>query len=239
MLQIGNLSVHYRGLYALQNLSFSVEPGQLVGVIGPNGAGKSTLIKAMLGLIPCSDGTVHFNGFPIAQQLLKVAYVPQRTQVDWDYPTTVWNVVMTARTRQTGLFRKPDSHSLQLVCHALERVGIWNLRDRQIGKLSGGQQQRVFMARALAQAADLLLFDEPFTGVDRQTEEIFYLIFKELRDQGKSLLVIHHNLEAGMQHYDKLVLLNKTLIAIGNPTSVLSDRNVVAAYGHRLVLLSA
>lgn len=239
MLQVRNLSVNYRGIYALQDLSFCVDKGQLVGVIGPNGAGKSTLIKSMLGLTLPSSGTVKFNGISVKQQLLKVAYVPQRTQVDWDYPTTVWNVVMTARTRQTGLFRNPDTHSRELVCEALERVGIWNLRDRQIGKLSGGQQQRVFLARALAQGASLLLFDEPFTGVDSKTEEIFHIIFKELRNQGKTLLVINHNLESGVKHYDKLILLNRILIAMGTPSSVLTEQNIVAAYGHRLGLLTA
>lgn len=239
MLEVQNLSVSYRGFFALRELNFTIEPGQLVGVIGPNGAGKSTLIKAMLGLIPSKTGTICFNGVPVKQQLLKVAYVPQRTQVDWDYPTTVWNVVMTARTRQTGLFRQPDSRSQHLVCDALERVDIWNLRARQIGKLSGGQQQRVFLARALAQEAELFLFDEPFTGVDRKTEEIFNIVFKELRDQGKTLLVINHNLESGIKHYDQLILLNKTLIAIGDPLTVLSEPNVIAAYGHRLTLMGS
>ena len=239
MLEVQNLSVSYRGFFALRELNLTVEPGQLVGVIGPNGAGKSTLIKAMLGLIPSKTGTIRFNGMPVKQQLLQVAYVPQRTQVDWDYPTTVWNVVMTARTPRTGLFRQPDSRSRQLVCDALERVDIWNLRARQIGKLSGGQQQRVFLARALAQEAELFLFDEPFTGVDRKTEEIFNVVFKELRDQGKTLLVINHNLESGVKLYDQLILLNKTLIAVGDPWIVLSEPNVIAAYGHRLTLMGS
>ncbi len=239
MLEVRNLSVSYRGLFALRDLNFTVEPGQLVGVIGPNGAGKSTLIKTMLGLISSKSGATRFNGVPVKQQLLKVAYVPQRTQVDWDYPTTVWNVVMTARTPQTGLFRQPNSRSRQLVCEAMERVDIWDLRSRQIGKLSGGQQQRVFLARALAQEAELFLFDEPFTGVDRKTEEIFHVVFKELRDQGKTLLVINHNLESGVKHYDQLILLNKALIAMGDPLTVLSEPNVTAAYGHQLTFVGS
>jgi manganese/iron transport system ATP-binding protein len=237
MLEVRNLSVNYRGFFALRDLNFTLEQGQLVGVIGPNGAGKSTLIKAMLGLIPSKTGVCLLNRVPIKQQLLKVAYVPQRTQVDWDYPTTVWNVVMTARTPKTGLFRQPDSHSRQLTCDAMERVDIWNLRARQIGKLSGGQQQRVFLARALAQEAELFLFDEPFTGVDRKTEEIFNVVFKELRDQGKTLLVINHNLESGIKLYNQLILLNKTLIAKGDPLTVLSESNITAAYGNRLTLM--
>ncbi len=239
MLEVQNLSVSYRGFFALRDLNITVKSGQLVGVVGPNGAGKSTLIKAMLGLIPFNTGIIHFNGVPVKQQLLNVAYVPQRTKVDWDYPTTVWNVVMTARTPKTGLFRQPDSYSRQVVCDALERVDIWNLRARQIGKLSGGQQQRIFLARALAQEAELFLFDEPFTGVDRKTEEIFNVVFKELRNQGKTLLVINHNLESGIKHYDQLILLNKSLIAMGDPLTVLSEPNVISAYGHQLTLIGS
>lgn len=239
MLQVQNLTVAYRGVLALQDLNFSLDLGQLVGVIGPNGAGKSTLVKAMLGLIPITAGEITLKSRPVAHQLLKVAYIPQRTQVDWDYPTTAWNVVMMARTLETGLFRKPDSNSLQHVCQALERVGIWDLRHRQIGQLSGGQQQRVFLARALAQEAELLCFDEPFTGVDRRTEVIIHSILEELRDQGKTVLVINHNLESGTKHYDKLILLNKTLVSIGSPRSVLTESNIVKAYGHPLGLVMA
>ena len=172
MLKVQDLSVRYRGHYALEKIDFDMGPAQMVGIVGPNGAGKSTLVKGILGLIPVSSGSVRFYGHPLRQVLAKISYVPQRVSIDWDYPTTVWNVVMMGRTVKTGLFRQASRQSRELVELALKRVGVWDLRDRQIGELSGGQQQRVFLARSLAKEAELLIFDEPFTGVDRRTEEI-------------------------------------------------------------------
>jgi manganese/iron transport system ATP-binding protein len=166
MLEVQQLAVNYRGMRGLEPLSFQVNPGQLVGIIGPNGAGKSTLLKALLGLVPASSGVVRYCTCPLHQQLERVAYIPQRSHIDWDYPITVWNVVMMAWTRQLGWFRSPSQAAKAMVKAALERVEMFNLRDRRIGELSGGQQQRVFLARALAQQADLFLFDEPFTGFD-------------------------------------------------------------------------
>ena len=158
MLQVKNLSVYYRGNYALREINFNLEPGQLVGIFGPNGAGKSTMIKAMLDLIPATSGVVTFRCNPLKQKLDKVAYVAQRAQIDWDYPVKVKNVVMMARTIPTGLFRYPSRQSRELVKMALKRVEIWDLRNRQIGELSGGQQQRVFLARTLAQQAEIFFF---------------------------------------------------------------------------------
>ncbi len=232
MLEIKDLSVRYRGNWALEGISFVIKSGQLIGIIGPNGAGKSTLIKAMLGLIPVSSGSVKFFGEPLRQQLARIAYVPQRSQIDWDYPTTVWKVVMMARTVKTGLFRRPSRQSRELVKAALERVGIWDLRDRPIGQLSGGQQQRVFLARALAQQADILLFDEPFTGVDRKTEEVIFEIFRELKAEQKTLLVISHDLGDTLKNYDQLLLLNKHLVALGSREEVITPVNIQKAYGH-------
>jgi manganese/iron transport system ATP-binding protein len=152
-------------------VSFEVSPGQLVGIIGPNGAGKSTLLKALLGLVPVASGAVRYRTYPLRQQLDRVAYLPQRSLIDWDYPITVWNVVMMARTRQLGWFRSPGRTARATVEAALERVEMLDLRHRRIGELSGGQQQQVFLARALAQQADLFLFDGPFTGVDKKQKE--------------------------------------------------------------------
>ncbi|NJL56551.1 metal ABC transporter ATP-binding protein [bacterium] len=213
--------------------------GELVGIFGPNGAGKSTMIKAMLGLIQSVNGTTLFLGKPLTQQLAQVAYVPQRSQIDWDYPVTVWNVAMMARTIQTGLFRQPSRQSRELVKAALERVGMYELRDRSIGELSGGQQQRVFLARALAKQADLLIFDEPFVGVDRKTEDIMFEIFAELKSQAKTLLVISHDLSETLSHYDRIVLLNKRLIAIGSRHEVMTDDNLKAAYGSPMHFVAA
>ena len=156
-------------------VSFQIEPGQLVGVMGPNGAGKSTMIKPMLGLVPAA-GKVDYCTCPLCHQLEQVAYVPQRSQIDWDYPITVWNVVMTARTRQLGWFQRPGRRTRAVVETALAQVDLLDLRHRRIGELSGGQQQRVFLARALAQQAEIFLFDEPFTGVDQVTDRTWKVI---------------------------------------------------------------
>jgi ABC-type Mn2+/Zn2+ transport system ATPase subunit len=230
MLQIQNLSVSYRGVDALQNVNCTFGAGEVVGILGPNGAGKSTMVKAMLGLIRSVQGATVFQGKPLTQKLSQVAYVPQRSQIDWDYPITVWKVTMMARTSHTGLFRQPSHQSRELVKAALERVGMYDLRDRSIGSLSGGQQQRVFLARALAKQADLLIFDEPFAGVDRKTEDIMFEIFAELKSQAKTLLVISHDLSETLEHYDRLILLNKRLVAMGLRQEVMTAENLQVAY---------
>ena len=238
MLEVEHLDVSYRGTVAVEDVSFSVLPGQMIGVIGPNGAGKSTLVKAILGLIPCSHGNMTFYNCPIHKKLSSIAYVPQRTQVDWDYPITVENVVMMARTASTGWFRKPNRKSKEIVKSALQRVGIWEYRSRQIGELSGGQQQRVFLARALAQEADLFFFDEPFVGIDRTTEDIMFDIFHELRRDGKILILITHDLGETLAQCDKLLLLNKHVIADGSIKEVVTTENLQRAYGNNILFLN-
>lgn len=231
MLEVQQLAVNYRGVKGLDHVSFRVEPGQLVGLVGPNGAGKSTLLKAMLGLIPTTNGTVKYCTCPLCQHLERVAYVPQRSQIDWDYPITVWNVVMMARTRQLGWFRRPGASAKAIVNAALERVGMLDLKHRRIGELSGGQQQRVFLARALAQQADLFLFDEPFTGVDKKTEAVLIEICNELRSAGKILLVSTHEWGQSLERLDRILLLNQRLIADGSPQQVMTPQNIQQAYG--------
>jgi len=230
MLEVCNLSVSYRQNWAVENVSFKLQPGQVTGLLGGNGAGKSSLIKAILGLIPVAEGVVQWTGKPVTKQLNKVAYVPQRSQIDWDYPVTVARVVMMGRVATTGWFKQYSSHSHELVRAALQRVGMWQYRQRQINELSGGQQQRVFLARAIAQEADLLLFDEPFNNVDRQTEMIIFDIFAELKAQQKTLLVISHDLSETLENYDQLLLLNKKLIASGRCEEVLTNDNINKAY---------
>ncbi|MGF1589670.1 MAG: metal ABC transporter ATP-binding protein [Pleurocapsa sp.] len=230
MLEVCNLSVNYRHTWAVKNVSFTLQPGQVTGLLGSNGAGKSTLIEAILGLVPLADGVVKWMGKPVTKQLNKVAYVPQRSQIDWDYPVTVERAVMMGRVAITGWFRQHNRRSKTLVRNALERVGMWQYRQRQIGELSGGQQQRVFIARAIAQEADLLLFDEPFNNVDRQTETIIFEIFAELKAQQKTLLVISHDLSETLNNYDQLLLLNKKLIACGSQAEVLTNENINQAY---------
>ncbi|PSF38300.1 manganese ABC transporter ATP-binding protein [Aphanothece hegewaldii CCALA 016] len=234
MLEVNDLTVSYRNSWAVQDVSFCLQPGQMTGLLGPNGAGKSTVVKAVLGLIPKASGIVRYASRPLKRQLKKVSYVPQRSQIDWDYPVTVENVVMMGRIPATGWFRKPDRNSYNIVRDALERVGMWNYRQRQIGELSGGQQQRVFIARALAQQANLLFFDEPLAGVDSQTETIIFDVFQELKSEQKTLLVITHDLGESLEHYDQLLLLNKSLIAVGAKKDVMTQENLKKAYGHHL-----
>lgn len=234
MLEVRELAVNYRGIRALGDVSFCLEPGQVVGVLGSNGAGKSTLIKAMLGLVTPISGVVKFRGRPLKQQLRCCAYVPQRSQIDWDYPATVWTVVMMARTPHTGWFCSPSRKSQEIAAEALHRVGIWDLRYRQIGELSGGQQQRVFLARALAQQGELFFFDEPLTGIDKKTEAILFEIFTELKSEGKTLLVCSHEWGKALSYYDQLLLLNRELIAQGSPQEVMTLGNIQRAYGEGL-----
>ena len=232
---IQHLSVQYRIVQALRDINLVIHPGRLVGIIGPNGAGKSTLIKAMLGLTPITNGTVLYRSQSLAEQLEYVAYVPQRTQVDWSYPATVWDVVLMGRVRQMGWFRGFSASSRRLAAAALERVEMAAYRDRPIGQLSGGQQQRVFLARALTQQAEIYCFDEPFVGVDQRTEAIVFSIFQELAQQGKIVLVINHDLGEAIAHFDDLILLNTELIAAGPRQQVLTPENLYSAYGGKVV----
>ncbi len=238
MLEVQHLDVDYRGVVAVEDVSFRITPGQMIGIIGPNGAGKSTLVKAILGLIPVSNGIIRFRNGLIKKQLNAIAYVPQRTQVDWDYPITVLSVVMMARTARTGWFRQPNRKSKEIVKFALERVGMWEFRSRQIGELSGGQQQRVFLARALAQQADLFFFDEPFVGIDRTTEDIMFDVFHELKREGKILILITHDLGETLTKCDSLLLLNKHIIADGSIKEVATTENLQRAYGNNLLFLN-
>jgi manganese/iron transport system ATP-binding protein len=230
MLEVKNLSVNYRGVAALEDISLSAGAGELVGLIGPNGAGKSTLIQAMLGLVP-SRGQVLFQGTPLRGRRRLVAYVPQRSRIDWDYPITAGQVAMMAQASLAGWFRSPSPQAKQRVTVALERVDMLHLCDRPIGQLSGGQQQRVFLARALAQGADLLLLDEPFTGIDKKTEALMLAIFAELRAEGKTLMVCSHEWGDALHRYDRLLLLNRRLLADDTPEAVMTFDNIQRAYG--------
>ena len=230
MLTVQNLSVNYRGIEALTEVSLRVQPGEWVGLIGPNGAGKSTLVKAILGLTPYR-GTILLNGTSVKQQRSQVAYVPQRSQIDWDYPVTAWNVVMMAQARALGWGRSPDRNAQKLVSAALDRVEMLPLKNRPIGQLSGGQQQRVFLARALAQQPNLFLLDEPFSGIDKKTEVIMMSIFADLSQQGKTLLVCSHEWGEALNRYDRLLLLNRRVLANDTPQAVMTMENIQQAYG--------
>jgi manganese/iron transport system ATP-binding protein len=230
LLDVQKLSVSYRGIDALAALDFQLESGQLVGVIGPNGAGKSTILKGILGIVP-SQGQVLLEGKPLGQQRRRIAYMPQRSQIDWDYPITVERVVQMGRSAQAGWGRGLDRAAKRRVAEALERVELGPLSQRPIGQLSGGQQQRVFLARALAQDADLFLFDEPLAAVDKKTELLVFSIYDELKAQGKSLLISCHDWGTALERYDRLILLNQSLIAKGRPAEVMTPQNLEKAYG--------
>lgn len=235
---IQQLGVQYRMVEALKDINCEIQPRRLTGIIGPNGAGKSTLIKAMLGLVPTTGGTAMYQAKPLMEQLEKVAYVPQRSQIDWTYPATVWDVVMMGRVRKTGWFRRFSTVSRRLAVEALERVGMSDFRDRPIGQLSGGQQQRVFLARALTEEAEIFCLDEPFAGIDKKTEAVIFNILHELADSGKTVLVVHHDLGQAITNFDDLILLNRELIASGSRQEVLSADNLQRAYGGQVVFFS-
>ncbi|WP_193195487.1 metal ABC transporter ATP-binding protein [Nostoc sp. MG11] len=237
-INIAHLGVHYRTQEALRDVNCVVKPGRLTGIFGPNGAGKSTLMKAILGLVPASSGTALYQGKPLMQQLEKVAYVPQRSQIDWTYPATVWDVVMMGRVKKTGWLRSFSTVSRQVAKDALERVGMSEYRDRPIGQLSGGQQQRVFLARALTQQAEIFCFDEPLVGIDQKTQSVVFEVFHELAAADKIVLVVNHDLGESITHFDDLILLNRELIATGSRQQVLTESNLYQAYGGKVMYFS-
>ena len=237
-INITNVGVHYRTQEALRDVNCTIKPGRITGIFGPNGAGKSTLMKALLGLVPMSSGQVLYDNKPLMQQLEKVAYIPQRSQIDWNYPATVWDVVMMGRVKKTGWLRSFSTVSRQIAKQALERVGIGELKNRPIGELSGGQQQRVFLARALTQEAEIFCFDEPFVGIDQKTQAIIFEVFQELAKNNKIVLVVNHDLGESITHFDDLILLNCELIATGSRQKVLTEENLYRAYSGKVMYFS-
>lgn len=237
-IEISHLGVSYRNVEALRDVSCVIYSGRLTGIIGANGAGKSTLLKAMLGLIPTTGGLILYAGQPLYKQLQRVAYIPQRSQIDWCFPATVWDVVMMGRVRKTGWFRRFSATSRRIAAAALERVGMLNYCQRRIGELSGGQQQRVFLARALAQEADIFCFDEPFVGIDQKTQDVIFKIFRELAADDKIVLVVNHDLGESITYFDDLILLNKEVIATGKRQQVLTRENLYNAYGGQVMFFS-
>jgi manganese/zinc/iron transport system ATP- binding protein len=212
----------------------TVQPGAMTAIIGPNGAGKSTLLKAALGIVTPLSGQVTVFGQPLEAQRARIAYVPQRASVDWDFPTTVLDVVLMGLSRELGLLRlvRPRHRARALDC--LSRVGMAEFADRQIGQLSGGQQQRVFLARALAQGADLYLLDEPFAGVDAATEKAIIAVLKTLKAEGKTVVSVHHDLSTVTDYFDRVLILNTSKIAEGPVADAFTETNLQAAYGGRL-----
>lgn len=236
-LEVDRLTVAYQKKPVLNSVSFKIPSGKLIGVLGPNGAGKSTLLKAVLGLIPIVDGDVKIYGAPYHEQRKRVGYVPQRESVDWDFPTHALDVVMMGRYGHLGWFRRPGAAERSLAMECLAKVGMADLAGRQISQLSGGQQQRVFLARALAQSADLYFMDEPFAGVDATTEKAIVELLHELKEQGKTVLVVHHDLATVEQYFDHVLLLNGGLVAEGPTREVFTPENLQKTYGGRIAIL--
>ncbi|MGN7175128.1 manganese transporter [Paenibacillus sp. FSL R5-0490] len=229
-ISIQDLHVSYFGNEAVTGVSLSVNTGNLVGIIGPNGAGKSTFLKAMLNLIPKDKGAVQVLGKPINEVRKSIAYVPQRNDIDWDFPITVLDAVLIGTYPHLKLFRRPKKKDKEWAMECLQRVGMQEFSKRQIGELSGGQQQRVFLARALAQKADLFFLDEPFVGVDVSSEETIVNILKELCRQGKTVIVVHHDLSKANDYFNQLILLNKELISFGTVEEVFKPEVIAKAY---------
>ncbi|HEY8496734.1 MAG TPA: metal ABC transporter ATP-binding protein [Limnochordales bacterium] len=236
-LHIEDLTVSYEYRPVLWDIDLNIPPGVLGAVVGPNGAGKSTLIKAVLGLVPVAAGHIYVFGRPHREQLGRIGYVPQRTSVDWDFPTTALDVVMMGLYGQLGWIRRPGRAERAKAMAALDQVGMADYADRQISQLSGGQQQRVFLARALVQNADLYLMDEPMAGVDATTERQIIGLLRELRSRGKTVLVVHHDLQTVPQYFDWLVLLNVRIIAQGPIEQVYTLENLRHTYGGQIRLL--
>ncbi len=237
-LEVHDLTVSYHKRPALYGVDLQIEKGQLVGILGPNGAGKSTLIKAIMGVVKPLSGWVKLFGKEGKAALPLVGYVPQRESVDWDFPVSVYDVVLMGRYGRIGLGKRPKKEDHEAVIEALERVKMLDFSKRQIGNLSGGQQQRVFLARALAQDTPLYLMDEPFAGVDAATEAAIMELLQSLKKQGKTILVVHHDLATARQYFDKLILLNLRLVAYGTTQNVFTAELLQKTYGGRLTFLS-
>ncbi len=230
------ISVSNGAQFALQDISFQIDVGEQIAVVGPNGAGKSTLFKLIVGTLKPSRGQIRMFGHSPDEHIC-IAYVPQRSQIDWTFPATVEDVVMMGRVGRIGLFRRPGRQDWSLVHDSLARVQAAHLARKQIGELSGGQQQRVFIARALAQEAELLLLDEPLTGLDMPSQQAIFDVLEGLRPDGVTVLIATHDLNLAAEHFDRVMLLNKQLIAFDRGAAVLSADNLLVAYGghmHRI-----
>jgi manganese/zinc/iron transport system ATP- binding protein len=238
IIEIHDLSVAYERKPVLWDVDLSLPEGQLIGIIGPNGAGKSTLLKAIMGLLPLNSGYIQINGKPLEEMRHKISYVPQRESVDWDFPTSVYEVVMMGRYGQLGLFNRPKKADKEIVMDSLRQVGMEDFKNRQISQLSGGQQQRVFLARALAQQADIYFMDEPFAGVDAATEKAIIKLLGEMSSQNKTVIVVHHDLQSVAKYFDWIILLNMRLVASGPINEAFTPELLQETYGGKLTLLT-
>ncbi|MFE6373665.1 manganese ABC transporter ATP-binding protein MntB [Bacillus subtilis] len=235
--ELDNVTVAYHKKPVLQDISLQVPEGKLIGIIGPNGAGKSTLIKTILGLVPRASGDISIYGKDYKDQRTRIGYVPQRGSVDWDFPTSPLDVVLMGRYGRIGLLKRPKKADVEMAKVALAKVGMLDYAKRQISQLSGGQQQRVFLARALCQNADIYFMDEPFAGVDAATERAIMTLLAELKEKGKTVLVVHHDLQTAEDYFDWILLLHLRKIAFGPAENVFTIENLQKTYGGRLTFL--
>ena len=235
IIEVHDLTVAYDAKPVLWDIDLEIPRGRLMAIVGPNGAGKTTLIKSMLGLIKPVTGAVHFVMLPDKKR--HIAYVPQSGSVDWDFPATVLDVVMMGRYGHLGWFRRPGRAEKEMALETLRKVGMEEFASRQISQLSGGQQQRVFLARALIQQAEIYFMDEPFKGVDAQTERSIVALLKELKKQGKTVIVVHHDLRTVKDYFDWVTLINLQVVACGPVEEVFTDENLRRAYGSGTAVL--
>ena len=238
VLEVHDLTVSYSRKPVLWSVDFTLPSGCIAGIVGPNGAGKSTLLKTIMGLIPASSGYVKLFDSALDEMRHRVSYVPQRESVDWDFPVSVLDVVLMGRYGKVGLLRNTGKQDRSIAVDCLDKVGMASFSKRQIAQLSGGQQQRVFLARALAQEADLYLMDEPFAGVDAATEQVIIGLLRDMAAANKTIIVVHHDLQSARTYFDWTILLNMRLVAAGPTGEVFTDEMIQQAYGGRLSLLS-
>jgi manganese/zinc/iron transport system ATP- binding protein len=239
ILDVHDVTVAYHRKPVLWNVDVTLHEPHLVGIMGPNGAGKSTLVKAILGLVPRAGGEVRIFGQPLSKVRHRIGYVPQRESVDWDFPINVFDLVLMGTYGQIGWLGRPGHRHKEWAKKCMAQVGIAHLADRQIGQLSGGQQQRAFLARALAQRAELYFMDEPMAGVDAATEDAIFGLLQNLRDEGKTVIVVHHDLRSAPLYFDYMLLLNTRLVAAGPTEEVFQAEMLRRTYGGRLAALEA
>jgi len=237
IVELHDVTVAYGSRPVLWNVDLAIDAPCLYGIIGPNGAGKSTLVKAALGLVPLSGGSVRFFGKPLDDVRGRVGYVPQRESVDWDFPVSAIDVVLMGTFHRLSWFRRPGRRERDTAMACLDRVGLAEVANRQIGGLSGGQQQRVFLARALAQEADVYFLDEPMAGVDAKSQERILRVLSELRDRGSLVVIVHHDLRTAASWFDRVALVDMRLVAAGATAEVLSRENLARTYSGHLDLL--
>ena len=237
-LETHNLTVSYNRKPVLWNVDFKLPAGQIIGIIGPNGSGKTTLLKSIMGLTPLSSGYVEIFGQQLDDVRDRISYVPQKESVDWDFPASVLDVVLMGRYSPKNLFKRISKKDKDLAAEALEKVNLLEFSNRQISQLSGGQQQRVFIARSLTQNADLFIMDEPFVGVDAATEQAILKLMQEMKEKGKTVVVVHHDLQTAKDYFDWIVLLNTRLVASGPKAEIFNEELLQEAYGGKLNVLS-